>query len=48
MTKGYTIKDDLVIINRELTQLDIFLRDFLRILKKEKFKEYEKIIMGEL
>src|SRR3989344_5206583 len=34
MTKGYEIKDDLIIINRELTELDIFLKDFLDILKK--------------
>jgi len=34
MTKGYNIKGDLIIINRELTELDIFLRDFLKVLKK--------------
>jgi len=32
--KGYSIDDDSIVINRELTDLDIFVRDFLRILKK--------------
>ena len=33
-TKGYSIENETIIINRELTELDIFLRDFLDILKK--------------
>ncbi len=32
--KGYSLKEDTIIINRELTELDLFLRDFLEILKK--------------
>ncbi len=32
--KSYSIKDDTLIINRELTDLDIFVRDFLEVLKK--------------
>ena len=35
MPKGYELKGDLIIINRELTELDIFLRDFIKILKKQ-------------
>ena len=34
MTKGYDINGDLIIINRELTELDIFLKDFLNVLIK--------------
>ncbi len=34
MTRGYDAKEGLIIINRELTDLDVFLRDFLEILKK--------------
>ncbi len=32
--RGYYLKEDVIIINRELTSLDLFLRDFLDILKK--------------
>lgn len=32
--KGYSIEEDTIIINRELTQLDIFVKDFLEVLKK--------------
>ena len=32
--KGYTIGNDVLIINRELNELDIFLKDFLQILKR--------------
>ena len=34
MQKGYSIKEGVIIINRELTELDKFVRDFLDILKK--------------
>lgn len=34
MAKGYEIKGDVIIINRELTELDIFLKDFLVVLNK--------------
>jgi len=34
MEKGYFIDGKTIIINRDLTELDIFLRDFLEILKK--------------
>lgn len=34
MTKGYNLKGGLMIINREMTELDIFLRDFLKVLTK--------------
>ena len=34
MTKGYKIEKDEIIINRELTELDMFLKDFLDVLKK--------------
>ena len=34
MEKGYTIKGGAIIINRELTELDKFVKDFLEILKK--------------
>ena len=32
--KGYEVVGDVIVINRELTELDIFLKDFLNILKK--------------
>lgn len=32
--KGYIIKDNVIIIKRDLTILDLFVRDFLNILKK--------------
>jgi len=32
--KGYEIKEGTIVINRELTNLDIFLKDFIDILKK--------------
>lgn len=32
--KGYFLDNEVIIINRELTQLDLFLKDFLDILKK--------------
>jgi len=31
--KAYEVKDDTIIINRDLTNLDIFVKDFLKILK---------------
>ena len=34
MVRGYEIKKDVIIINRELTKLDFFLRDFLEVLKR--------------
>ncbi len=34
MTAGYEIKGGLIIIKRELTELDLFLRDFINVLKK--------------
>lgn len=34
MTQGYNLKGDLIVINRDLTELDLFLRDFLKVLKK--------------
>ncbi|MBW2981855.1 hypothetical protein KY343_03150 [Candidatus Woesearchaeota archaeon] len=32
--KGYELKEDIIIINRDLTELDIFVKDFIEILKK--------------
>ncbi|MBS3079161.1 hypothetical protein J4218_03500 [Candidatus Pacearchaeota archaeon] len=32
--KGYSFENNVIIINRELTELDIFVKDFLEILKK--------------
>ncbi|MEK6872686.1 MAG: hypothetical protein AABW90_01575 [Nanoarchaeota archaeon] len=32
--KGYFLDNDVIIVNRELTQLDLFLKDFIDILKK--------------
>ena len=32
--KGYTVKGDVIVINREFTELDSFVQDFLEILKK--------------
>jgi len=32
--KGYSLKNDTILINRDITQLDIFLKDFLSVLKK--------------
>ena len=32
--RGYKVEGDMIIVNRELTELDIFLRDFLEVLKK--------------
>ena len=34
MAKGYEINGEVISINRELTELDLFVRDFLDILKK--------------
>lgn len=34
MKKGYNVEEDCIVINRELTSLDVFLKDFLEILKK--------------
>jgi len=34
MVRGYSINDDTIIINRQLTSLDFFVKDFLDILKK--------------
>jgi len=34
MGNGYTVKEDVIVINRDLTELDIFVRDFLEVLKK--------------
>src|SRR3989344_6569153 len=32
--KGYEVINNIIIVNRDLTELDIFLRDFLNVLKK--------------
>ena len=32
--KGYSIENETIVINRELTQLDLFVKDFINILKK--------------
>ena len=34
MEKGYYFEDGVIVINRELTELDLFVKDFLRVLKK--------------
>ena len=34
MQKGYSIDSDVIIINRDLTELDKFVKDFLEVLKK--------------
>ena len=34
MGKGFYIDKDVIVINRDLTQLDFFVRDFLDILKR--------------
>jgi len=34
MKKGYYLKEDVIVINRELTELDLFAKDFLEVLKK--------------
>jgi len=34
MTRGYEVINNIIIVNRDLTELDIFLRDFLNILEK--------------
>lgn len=34
MQKGYSIEGDVIAINRELTELDFFVKDFLNVLKK--------------
>jgi|SRR3989344_2997325 len=34
MQKGYKIENKTIILNKELTQLDVFVKDFLDILKK--------------
>lgn len=38
MTKGYQLEKDVILINRDLTELDLFVKDFLRIL--EKYSDY--------
>ena len=32
--KGYYLEKDVIVINRELTELDLFVKDFLEVLKK--------------
>ncbi len=32
--KGYSIENDVIVMNRDLNELDLFLKDFLNILKK--------------
>ena len=34
MKKGYYVKAETLMINRELTELDLFVKDFLKVLKK--------------
>ena len=34
MEKGYKLENETIIVNRELSELDLFLKDFLNILKK--------------
>ncbi len=34
MKRGYYLKEDVIVINRELTELDLFAKDFLEVLKK--------------
>jgi len=34
MNSGYSIKDNVIIIDRELTELDLFVRKFLNILTR--------------
>ncbi len=34
MTNGYELKNNVIIINRDLTELDLFVKDFLTILQK--------------
>ena len=34
MSKGYNLKDNVIIIERDLNELDFFVLDFLEILKK--------------
>jgi len=32
--KGYSLEKDIIVINRELTELDLFVKDFLNVIKK--------------
>ena len=34
MEKGYELKENVIVINRDLTELDLFVKDFLDVLKK--------------
>ena len=34
MEKAFTVENDVIVINRELTELDGFVRSFLDVLKK--------------
>lgn len=38
MIKGYQLEKEVILINRDLTELDLFVKDFLRIL--EKYSDY--------
>ena len=38
MTNGYQLEKEAILINRDLTELDLFVKDFLRIL--EKYSDY--------
>ena len=33
MGEGYHLEGDVIVINRELTELDVFVKDFLEVLK---------------
>lgn len=34
MKRGYEVKDDVIVMNRSITKLDVFVRDFIDVLKK--------------
>ena len=34
MGKGYHLEGKVIVVNRDLTELDIFVRDFLEVLKR--------------
>jgi len=34
MAKGYCLQEDIIVIDRDLTELDLFVKDFLNILKR--------------
>jgi len=38
MNKGYALENSTIVLNRDLTELDFFVKEFIEVLKRQRIK----------